>query len=324
MTKYLVSGYIGFDNFGDELIAKILAEKLHNLSAEQIVWISSNPEKTSKELKVKSVGMLNFLPSLFETDILISGGGSLLQDLTSLKSLIYYILIITLALLFNKKVIIFAQGFSKFRTKIGEFMTKFVLKRCHKISVRDENSYNILKSWNINSELTHDPAWCVKIPQLQHKGVGIQLRYTKNLTKHFLEMLAINIAKYYENETIKLISLQNNTDIPILEEFAKILTKYNIKSVIVKNNTIEGVIAEIVSLDTLITMRFHAALIGVKSKIKVIGINYDKKVEQLAKETQFELLDMQGENMSDVFADIKNPANSYIIPDFELNDNLIS
>jgi polysaccharide pyruvyl transferase WcaK-like protein len=28
MTKYVVSGYIGFDNFGDEAIASVLAKHL--------------------------------------------------------------------------------------------------------------------------------------------------------------------------------------------------------------------------------------------------------------------------------------------------------
>ena len=46
MTKYIVSGYIGFDNFGDEMIAHILTNKLKSEKAEKITLISSNPSKT--------------------------------------------------------------------------------------------------------------------------------------------------------------------------------------------------------------------------------------------------------------------------------------
>ena len=35
MTKYIVSGYIGFDNFGDEAIAKVLTEKLKSLNLKR-------------------------------------------------------------------------------------------------------------------------------------------------------------------------------------------------------------------------------------------------------------------------------------------------
>lgn len=45
MTKYIVSGYIGFDNFGDEAIAKVLVDRLKHEGAEKITLISSNPEK---------------------------------------------------------------------------------------------------------------------------------------------------------------------------------------------------------------------------------------------------------------------------------------
>ena len=48
MTKYIVSGYIGFDNFGDEAIAKVLVDRLKHEGAEKITLISSNPEKTAK------------------------------------------------------------------------------------------------------------------------------------------------------------------------------------------------------------------------------------------------------------------------------------
>ena len=125
MTKYVVSGYIGFDNFGDEAIAGVLTNYLKKNCAEKITLISSNPEKTSKLYNVNSVGLLDFIKPIIESDVLISGGGSLLQDITSLKSLLYYLAIILFAKAMGKKVIIFAQGFTPFRTKIGKFLTAF-------------------------------------------------------------------------------------------------------------------------------------------------------------------------------------------------------
>ena len=107
MTKYIVSGYIGFDNFGDEAIQNVLVKKLKSEGAGKITLISSNPEKTKKIHEVDSCGMLKFLPALAKSDVLISGGGSLLQDVTSLKSLIYYLGVIYLALILGKKVEIF-------------------------------------------------------------------------------------------------------------------------------------------------------------------------------------------------------------------------
>ena len=61
MTKYVISGYIGFDNFGDEAIAEVLTSHLKENGAEKITVISSNPEKTSKLYGVDSCKMLDFL-----------------------------------------------------------------------------------------------------------------------------------------------------------------------------------------------------------------------------------------------------------------------
>ena len=91
MTKYIVSGYIGFDNFGDEAIAKVLVDRLKHEGAEKITLISSNPEKTAKLYGVDSCPMLKFFDSIKHSDVLVSGGGSLLQDVTSFKSLLYYL-----------------------------------------------------------------------------------------------------------------------------------------------------------------------------------------------------------------------------------------
>ena len=63
------------------------------------------------------------------SDVLISGGGSLLQDSTSLKSLFYYLFVIFLAEHYKKKVIIFAQGIGPIKNPAGRFFTKKLLKK---------------------------------------------------------------------------------------------------------------------------------------------------------------------------------------------------
>mgnify|MGYP003316279997 CR=1 FL=1 len=74
-------------------------------------------------------------------------------DICCLFIIIYYLTVIVTALVMNKKVVIFAQGFTPFKTKIGKFFTKFVLKYCDKIYVRDIKSQELLKTMKINSEL---------------------------------------------------------------------------------------------------------------------------------------------------------------------------
>ncbi len=317
MTKYVVSGYIGFDNFGDEAIAQVLTSYLKNNGAEKITLISSNPEKTSKKYDVNSAGMLDFIRPIFESDVLISGGGSLLQDLTSLKSLLYYLAVIMTALVLNKKVVIFAQGFTPFRTRIGKFLTKFVLKRCQKITVRDEKSQQLLLDMGIKSEVIPDPVFGIETPKIEHSGVGVQLRSFPTITPEFLEALAEEVSVRFAGQKIKLISLQDSLDLPILNDFAKILQLKGEKCEIVTGLGVNDAVNVISSLEHLIGMRFHACLVGAKAGVKVLGINYDIKVETLAKQVGFPLLEISNSVVSESFNNLIHHNDEYKIPYFE-------
>ena len=314
MTKYLISGYIGFDNFGDEAIASVLVSNLKKNGAEKITVLSSNPEKTARLYDVDSEYFLKFFKPILEADVLISGGGSLLQDITSLKSLIYYLTVIVIALVFNKKVVIFAQGFTPFRTKLGKFFTNFVLKYCDKIYVRDIKSQELLKTMKIHSELVSDPVFGIENFSNEHKGIGVQLRSFPSLTEDFLNNLADSIAEKFKDEEIKLLSLQDSLDFSVLESFSKKLEQRGVKSKIYKNESILATINLISGLEYLIGMRFHANLIAAKAGVKVLGINYDVKVENLAKMVGFPILELDNfKNIDEIF---EINTSKYNIPEF--------
>lgn len=317
MTKYVISGYIGFDNFGDEAIAEVLTSHLKKLGAEKITVISSNPEKTSKLYDVDSCKMLDFLKPIADCDVFISGGGSLLQDVTSLKSLVYYLALITYALALNKKVIIFAQGFTPFRTKIGKFLTKHILKHCYKISVRDTKSQKLLNKLGIESELVTDPVFGIDLDKNQNKeGVGIQLRSYRSLNDIFLNQLADEVAKHFSNKEIKLFSLQDSLDLAPLQRFAEMLESRNIKSKIYQNLDTNKTIEELSKLEYLIGMRFHACLVSAKAGVKTLGINYDVKVQNLAKAVSFPSVKLDEKTLTGKFEELLNlDTNQYKIPE---------
>ena len=103
MKKVLLSGYYGFDNSGDDAILKAIIKDLkENESSIDIVVLSKNPEKTREVYKVKAVDRFNLLEvyrAMKATDLFISGGGSLLQDVTSSRSLWYYLMTMEIILL---------------------------------------------------------------------------------------------------------------------------------------------------------------------------------------------------------------------------------
>lgn len=306
--RYIVSGYIGFDNFGDEAIASSLVQKLKQSGAERITLISSNPAKTAELYGVDSCQMIKYIPSLIKSDVLISGGGSLLQDVTSLKSLIYYLTVIFSALFLRKKVEIFSQGIGPIKSKIGQIFTRIALKHVNKITVRDKSSQELLKSWGIDSELVQDPVLTLDLPHKNQMGtIGIQLRKFTGVNKEFLNKLSAEIKNKFGDKKVELLSLQDSVDLDVCQDFEKMLKNLGFENVeVLFGLNVNEIIERISNLEYLVAMRYHANVIGIKAGVKTIAINYDPKVKALADEYNLPIIELDCSNFSKEFDKVLN------------------
>lgn len=315
----IISGYYGFDNFGDEAILGVLVSKLKSLNAG-IRVISKNPKKTATTYGVAATW--NFCPCqiifrIAQYDILVSGGGSLLQDATSLKSLLYYLWVINVALFFKKPVIIFAHGLGPIRNKFGAYLTKQTLKKCTTVSVRDRKSKMILNKWGINADLVCDPLFDLRLPQYVPSGkVGVQLRSFKTLKDSLLVKLAEQICKEFSDKEIEIYSFQDGLDLKVCQKFEGILKSINpeIKTTLINNQTAQEILDKFSKLEYLIAMRFHANLIAIKYGIKTLAISYDIKVDKLAEDAKIPYLSMKGdENYDHMFCQLKTLNGSKLV-----------
>lgn len=311
-----VSGYYGFDNFGDEAILKVLVTELKNHGYYVSVF-SKNPKNTGMKLGVNSVytfSLKGIINTLKNADVLISGGGSLLQDVTSLKSLIYYLFVIGIALFFKKEVIIFAQGIGPINNFLGRFATKKLLKKCKYITVRDEKSLFRLRGWKLNPELVSDPVWSLEVKEAIPMGrVGVQLRSWKGLSQKYLMTLARHIVTNFPDKEIYIYSFQDALDLELCRHFeAQLkLINSNIKTKLFNSLTIDETVQSFSNLDYLIGMRYHACLLALKYGVPTLALSYDEKVEKLSKrfDLPYSMLDIN-ENLEDMFKELKslNPA----------------
>lgn len=313
MTKKIViSGYYGFGNFGDEAILAVLLEHLKQFDVEAVV-LSKNPRKTSMEYMVNALNSFDFqqvAELIKQSDILISGGGSLLQDVTSLKSLLYYLWILSLALWHKKQVIIFAQGIGPIRNKFAQLLTSLVLKKCTYVSVRDFKSQKLLEWMGVSSQLLCDPIFSLSFPIEKKCGtVGIQLRDFSTLNDNLLNKLAHQVAKDFQDKKIELFALQYEMDFHVCEKFKKMLYTIapNIEVEIVHSLCLPEMLERILDVEYMIAMRFHALVVAVKAGIPSVAINYDTKVEKLAQEAKIPVISMNAsEDFDQVFDNLKN------------------
>lgn len=315
--RFVLSGYFGFKNFGDEAILSVLVKKLQ-ANGHRITIISSDPQYTKKQFRhIRSVYTFKFqdiIGAIAKSNVLVSGGGSLLQDVTSIKSLIYYLLVISIGLFLRKKVIIFAQGIGPIRSKFGQFLTKNILKHCDYVSVRDEKSLQLLNSWGINADLLCDPIFSTQTDCSKKNNIlAVQLRDFKTMNDDFIDRLAQKVVQDFSDIEVEIYSFQDAIDKNICEKFEKALKmlRPKLKTTLYTGLPNDEIIQKLAKAQYLIAMRFHAIIIGLISRVKVLSINYDIKVEKISKEFNIPMIELN-KSFANQFEELKNENLEYI------------
>src|SRR5690554_5293072 len=163
--KIILFGYYGFGNLGDELFIEYFIDLLkQRFSAHPLIILVNNPREYETKDGVEYVSRWSFwrLLKLFKKgDLLIGGGGSIFQDLTGKKSLLYYVALLRLARFKKTRIILAGQGFGPL-SPWGERLTAKILNKVDVISCRDPVSVKYLfqiKVRRADIYLGVDPLW---------------------------------------------------------------------------------------------------------------------------------------------------------------------
>jgi polysaccharide pyruvyl transferase CsaB len=152
----LISGYYGFGNLGDEAILSVLVGFLQQ-AGHRVTVLSSKPERTRDLHGVNACHRLrDLVPALLQHEVVVSGGGGLLQDKTSRLSLEYYLTIIRLAKVLKRRVVVYGQSLGPLSRSAERSLVSVL--RGVPIAVRDVRSQRYLHTHKLNATLVADPA----------------------------------------------------------------------------------------------------------------------------------------------------------------------
>ncbi|QJD85275.1 polysaccharide pyruvyl transferase CsaB [Cohnella herbarum] len=155
--RLVLSGFYGFRNSGDEAVLKSILTALDEAADHagiklKPIVLSGDPEWTSKQYGVEAVHRMKLRDvrrALKNSDGLISGGGSLLQDATGLGSIPYYLGIMALARWCGKPTFVYAQGIGPVNRKMFEPFIARAFRKAAYVSVRDEESATLLRRYGV-------------------------------------------------------------------------------------------------------------------------------------------------------------------------------
>ena len=233
---------------------------------------------------------------LSHSDLLISGGGSLLQDVTSNRSLYYYLSVVWLAKKLGKPVMLYAQGIGPVRGELAKAMMRRVGNRVDLITVRDEGSREELRYLQIDRphvEVTADPVLALHPVDkeigrliLRQNGlegaaplVGFSVRewrdwpYYKRVLAETADRLIAEMGA-----RVVFIPMQSPDDVASARKIAKQMKRRAV--VLQEKYTTAELLSLVGNLDMLIAIRLHALIFSAVMRTPLIGISYDPKIDR--------------------------------------------
>lgn len=300
MQRVLVSGYYGFGNAGDEAILMAIVDSLKKLKSDiEITALSADPQKTKEYYGINAVqrtSPLAIIREISKADLVISGGGGLLQDVTSNRSIPYYLFILYLAKKMNKKVMFYANGVGPVLREINKSMIKRVGNMVDLITVRDEQSRKELENLGVSKPpiiVTADPAFALK-PISDEEGaellkrldinlysermkVGISVRpWNLNKNREIIAKACDYLIKGRDSEVI-FIPMQHPKDYYESLEIVKLMKEE--AKVVAEPLSPREILWLCGKMDLIFGMRLHALIFGAMMEVPLVGLVYDPKVE---------------------------------------------
>lgn len=305
MSKIVISGYYGFANAGDEAMLTAIVKSLRKAEESvDLTVISGNPHSTATKHQVASIhrfSPLKIYSALASCDLLLSGGGSLLQDVTSKKSLLYYLAIIWLGKMLDKKVMLFAHGIGPIRSGILRKLTKFVCSKADLITVRDTDSLEELERLGVALDKVRLTADAVLTLAQANKEQGVELLQKFNVSQT-KPVVAISVRSWGSSDKylqeigkaadalvaskgvqIVLLPLQYPADVIACKKLQQFM---KCKETVILDTAFdtEQFLALMGNFSLLIGMRLHALIFAAVMEVPFIALSYDPKIDGFVKE----------------------------------------
>ena len=295
--KIVISGYYGFNNSGDDALLMSIIQDIKSIDEKAVITVLSNsPEQTRKNYGVNAINRYNLImviSKIAQCDLLISGGGTLIQDATSTKSLLYYLSIIKLAKMLKRKVMLYANGIGPLKSFKNIEKTKNILNEVDLITLRDENSQKELESIGVNKpevHITADPAFLLE-PDFSGKEIlstygipedkpllCVSVRKWKNNPADFEKIMAEFCDYAYEKHGLftVFVPMQARADYSIA---ASIKNKMKSRGVVVgARYDVSAILSLMQQMSLCVGMRLHTLIYSANCHVPILGIVYDPKV----------------------------------------------
>jgi polysaccharide pyruvyl transferase CsaB len=303
-VRLLLSGYYGFGNLGDEALLEVIVGRLRarfpNLELEVL---SASPTITKAALHVDATARWEWRSvrdAIARADVVLSGGGGLLQNATSTRSLLYYAAILREAIKAKRKTMIFAQSIGPLDLW-GRFVVRRFCRGVDRATVRDERSRELLHSLvpQVPIERTADPVFLYDLPEaaidLSAEGLGpesgryvvVSIRKTPGF-KELAPIVGRVIDRLAEVHGLRVafLPLGGATDAEVSTDIIRLCDS---TPVLLPECSLARAAAIVRGAYAVVGMRLHALILAARYGVPFLALAYDPKVGALCDDLSYPL-----------------------------------
>ena len=318
----VICGSYGRGNAGDDAILEAILQEMRSIDPDMpMTVLSKDPKSTRLTYRVRSlsrVACLSWYHTMHHAKLYINGGGSLIQDVTSRRSLWFYLLNICAAKRAGCAVQMYGCGIGPVLRKNHRKLAAAVLNaNVDVITLREPNSLDELQSMGVTKPeilLTADPALTLQ-PATTDATDSIFLRagippkgkyicFALRNWRGFEEKVpAFAKAARYAYETYGLTpvftAIEKHLD-PTANRLvaAQLSVPHYFLDDAGNASTIIGALSR---MEAVVSMRLHALIFSAGHGIPLAGVVYDPKVSAflryIGQETFVDLQDLTEENL---------------------------
>ena len=320
----IICGAYGHGNAGDDAILKSIIHSVQQLDPTMpITVLAKNTQSIKKRYRVNSIYTFN-LPKMFaamkKSVLYINGGGTLIQNATSWRSLWYYLFTLRLAKFLGNKVDMYGCGIGPVNGEKNIRLVKRVLDRSvDTITLREKDSMQELESFGVHQPeilLCSDPALVLEPSSdvevdayLKRHGMKSDKRYFCFMLRTWYgfdakaSVLAACADRAYEKYGLEPVFLSLNIfhDSAAAEKVTRLMkAPYLILDDWAEPELLMGVLSR---MDTVVSMRLHGLIFSSLSGVPLVGVSYDPKIDSFLKYldtgTCIDLPDLTTEGLND-------------------------
>lgn len=332
--KYLIYGFFGGWNSGDEAILQSVTEMLRRDGGDpEIIALCTRVDPACREkyrergidaLSVKEFSRIN---TLLKDHRLLIGGGQMITGDHRYRGLVYLLWLTTTAALSQGPARFIGAGVEGVHRPFAKWLCRRIVARCEWFGCRDEYSRSMLLDAGCAAQkirLTSDVVLSGVIAGdgedrdsdnqategIQSRERPISLGLHRSPLRSYADIetyhqLIKTLLKRHPDQQVRVVSNDSRSkfDDGLLEELQERCLSPRVS--FVPFRCVETTISSYATASCVVSVRMHPLILGLVHSVPVLGIRRSNKVEQLSNMSGFPLCDPEVDSEDDILEKVE-------------------